>query len=67
MELQPQKYNNVSGISTLVTVSTPSPNLLICRQLLISIPGYHRLLRILRHHWSLLEDLFRLLFPTHHH
>lgn len=65
MELEPQKYNNVSGISELVTVSSRVSKVSIADANLIL--GYHRLRRILCNHWSLLEDLFGLLFPTNHH
>jgi hypothetical protein len=67
MEMQPEKYNNVKGLSLVVTVGGfffPK-HIQICT--LISMLGHHRLQRILRHHCDILENLPGLLLPANHH
>ena len=65
MEMQPQKYNNVKGLSLIVTVGGYSE--FIQMYMLTSILGHHRLQWILRHHRSVLENLSRLLLPANNH
>ena len=65
MEMQPQKYNNVKGLSLIVTVG--GYFIFIQIYMLTSILGHHRLQRILRHHRSILENLSGLLLPANHH
>jgi hypothetical protein len=65
MEMQPQKYNNVKGLSLIVTVGGLFKRIQICTLTIIS--GHHRLQRILRHHCDILENITGLLLPTNHH
>ena len=64
MEMQPTKYNNVAGLSELVTVCDRSnPN---HADTDLNSTGHHCLQWILRNHRCLLENLVGSLFPTHH-
>jgi hypothetical protein len=63
--MQPQRNNNVKGLSLIVTVSGEFKHVHI--RMLISILGHHCLQRVLRHHSNLPQNLTGLLFPANHH